>query len=52
MFEVVVAPREGPFAHSEFLFTFKVPQDYPFTPPAVRCMTKVFHPNINWRTGE
>ena len=29
-----------------------IPVQYPFQPPKVRCLTKVLHPNINWRTGQ
>jgi hypothetical protein len=30
-----------------FLFTFAVPHTYPHDPPKVKCLTKVYHPNID-----
>ena len=33
------------------MFAFVVPDSYPFHPPRVQCLTKVLHPNIDWRQG-
>jgi ubiquitin-protein ligase len=30
-----------------FLFSFAVPNAYPHEPPKVKCLTKVYHPNID-----
>ena len=30
-----------------FLFSFAVPIAYPHEPPKVKCLTKVYHPNID-----
>lgn len=30
-----------------FLFKFAVSANYPHEPPKVKCMTKVYHPNID-----
>lgn len=30
-----------------FLFSFAVPSAYPHEPPKVKCLTKVYHPNID-----
>lgn len=30
-----------------FLFSFAVPSGYPHDPPKVKCLTKVYHPNID-----
>lgn len=30
-----------------FLFSFNVPTTYPHEPPKVKCLTKVFHPNLD-----
>ena len=30
----------------------KVPSEYPIVPPAIRFLTKIFHPNVLFTTGE
>ena len=30
-----------------YLFTFKIPENYPYEPPVVHCDTKIWHPNID-----
>eukprot|EP01083_Nonionella_stella_P024278 67078_1 len=51
-FTATVCPRDGVYAGGSFTFSFDVPSSYPYAPPKVSCHTKVFHPNIDWRTGE
>jgi len=29
-----------------------VPEQYPLVPPAVRYRTRIFHPNVHFKTGE
>lgn len=31
-----------------YLFSFHVPENYPFEPPKVHCLTKIYHPNIDY----
>ncbi|XP_028124833.1 protein PEROXIN-4-like isoform X5 [Camellia sinensis] len=31
---------------------FSVPEQYPLQPPQVRFLTKIFHPNVHFKTGE
>jgi len=50
-FTCTLTPAEGPFAHGTFVFDLRVPHTYPYYPPTVRCLTKVFHPNFDFRTG-
>jgi len=50
-FTCTLTPAEGPFAHGTFVFALKVPHTYPYHPPCVKCLTKVFHPNFDFRTG-
>lgn len=46
-FELILVPDEGIYRDGMFLFSFQVPQSYPHDPPKVKCLTKVFHPNID-----
>merc|ERR1719233_537214 len=50
-FTCTITPAEGPFAHGTFVFMMQVPRTYPFSPPAVKCLNRVFHPNFDFRTG-
>ncbi|KAJ6382844.1 hypothetical protein OIU77_031298 [Salix suchowensis] len=35
-----------------FQLAFSVPEQYPLQPPQVRFLTKIFHPNVHFKTGE
>lgn len=50
-FFVLVTPHSGLYANASFRFLISIPQQYPFQPPRVQCLTPVLHPNVNWRTG-
>jgi ubiquitin-protein ligase len=40
-FNCLICPHEGLYTGGQFLFSFKIPSDYPFSPPTIRCLTKV-----------
>ncbi|KAL0224496.1 hypothetical protein P9112_003886 [Eukaryota sp. TZLM1-RC] len=46
-FNVTISPRNGIFAGGVFPFSFKVSSDYPHKAPEVRCLRKIYHPNID-----
>ena len=46
-FVVAIRPSEGHYRGGWFRFAFEVPPTYPHAPPRVRCLTRVFHPNID-----
>lgn len=46
-FDLVLTPAEGYYQGARFKFTVKVPEDYPHKPPKVKCVTLVYHPNID-----
>jgi ubiquitin-protein ligase len=43
---ILDGPEDSLFEDASFVLTLKFPQDYPNHPPAVKFVTKVFHPNI------
>ncbi len=48
LFYVVVTPDAGLWKDASFQFEVKVPKAYPHEPPKVRCVTPIYHPNIDW----
>ena len=48
----IKGPADTPFANGEFIVRIKVPREYPLAPPAASFMTKMFHPNVHFTTGE
>lgn len=44
---VIVGPENTPFEGGMFKLNITFPNDYPFKPPAVQFLTKIYHPNIN-----
>jgi len=50
-FTCTITPAEESFAHGTFVFMIQVPRTYPFSPPSVKCLNRVFHPNFDFRTG-
>ncbi len=55
LFEMIVkfkGPKPSAYEDGIFRMSFSFPQGYPFEPPNVRFITKVFHPNIRLSSGE
>ena len=48
LFNVTVTPDSGLWKNASFEFEAKVPKAYPHEPPKVRCVTPIYHPNIDW----
>ncbi|CAG2105613.1 unnamed protein product, partial [Medioppia subpectinata] len=46
-FKITICPDEGYYKGGKFSFSLKVPQNYPYGPPKVKCETRVYHPNID-----
>ncbi|CEG49066.1 rub1-conjugating enzyme e2 [Plasmopara halstedii] len=47
MFNVKIAVDTGLWKGASYDFSFKIPPMYPHDPPKVRCLTKIYHPNID-----
>lgn len=42
---------DTPYENGTFLLEIHVPETYPFNPPKVRFITRIWHPNISSVTG-
>lgn len=47
----IAGPPDTPYEGGKFVLEIKVPETYPFNPPKVKFMTKIWHPNISSVTG-
>lgn len=45
--DFLVSPNEGLWRDGKFKFSIKVTEEYNMTPPIVKCLTKILHPNIS-----
>lgn len=45
-------PVDTPYQEGVFQLAVNVPEQYPLVPPQVRFVTKIFHPNVHFKTGE
>merc|ERR1711912_71443 len=47
-FKVIIAgPRDSPYEDGIFKLELFLEAEYPMTPPKVRFLTKLFHPNVD-----
>lgn len=44
---VLRGPTETPFENGTFKLNIQIPSQYPFIPPKVVFITKIYHPNID-----
>ena len=44
---IVNGPKDTPFESGKFKMELFLPEDYPMTPPKLRFITKIYHPNID-----
>lgn len=47
----IIGPEETPYHKGEYYISIDIPDDYPYTPPKMKFITKIWHPNISSQTG-
>ncbi|KAL6771822.1 UBC16 [Auxenochlorella protothecoides x Auxenochlorella symbiontica] len=48
----IAGPTETPYHGGVFELSITVPEQYPLVPPVVKFKTRLFHPNVHFKTGE
>jgi ubiquitin-conjugating enzyme E2 M len=48
---VLISPNIGYWVGAKYNFCIRIPFEYPYKDPIVKCLTKIYHPNITL-TGE
>ena len=46
-YKITITPQEGMYEGGKFVFSAEYPPNYPNNPPKVKCLTQVYHPNID-----
>jgi len=46
-FTLTITPDEGMYKSGAFTFSFAINTNYPHDPPKVKCIPKIYHPNVD-----
>lgn len=47
----IKGPSGTPYENGHFVLDISIPRDYPYNPPKIKFITKIWHPNISSQTG-
>ncbi|CAD5120385.1 DgyrCDS8956 [Dimorphilus gyrociliatus] len=47
----IIGPPDTPYQGGKYTLDIVIPETYPFNPPKVKFLTKIWHPNISSQTG-
>lgn len=47
----IPGPPDTPYSGGLFRLEIRIPAEYPFSPPKVKFLTRVWHPNVSSQTG-
>jgi ubiquitin-conjugating enzyme E2 C len=47
----IIGPEDTYYTNLRYRLSIEFPEDYPLTPPKIKFVTKCFHPNIDYDTG-
>jgi len=47
----IAGPPDTPYEGATYILDIKIPETYPFNPPKVQFVTRIWHPNISSVTG-
>lgn len=48
----IKGPADTPYESGVFQLDIRCGSDYPLAPPTIKFVTKIFHPNVHFRTGD
>ena len=44
---ILTGPKKTPYENNIYKLSIKFPQDFPRSPPSIKFITKIFHPNVS-----
>jgi len=48
----ITGPEESPYEGGYFNLEIQFPREFPFKPPQIYFQTKIYHPNLNYKSGQ